>query len=57
MQQYVQEKKTVALGAGFGMFGYVLSTLMGLMTNVILYRRFDISSEVDVWVLAFSFFN
>ena len=56
MQQYVQEKKTVALGAGFGMFGYVLSTLMGLMTNVILYRRFDISSEVDVWVLAFSFF-
>ncbi|MBO7435451.1 oligosaccharide flippase family protein [bacterium] len=56
MQEYVQEKKTVALGAGFGMFGYVLSTLMGLMTNVILYRRFDISSEVDVWVLAFSFF-
>ncbi|MBR5624007.1 oligosaccharide flippase family protein [bacterium] len=56
MQEYVQEKKTVALGAGFGMFGYFLSTVMGLMTNVILYRRFDISSEVDVWVLAFSFF-
>ena len=56
MQEYVQEKKTVALGAGFGMFGYALSTLMGFLTNVILYRRFDISSEVNVWVLAFSFF-
>ena len=59
MQQYVQEKKTVALGAGFSMFGYVLSTLMGLLTNVILYWRFDhsqASSELNIWIIAFSFF-
>lgn len=59
MQKYVQEKKTVALGAGFSMFGYVLSTLMGLLTNVILYWRFDhsqASSELNIWIIAFSFF-
>jgi|GEM_PF-2524510 Membrane protein involved in the export of O-antigen and teichoic acid len=59
MQQYVQEKKTVALGAGFSMFGYVLSTVMGLLTNVILYWRFDhsqASSELNIWIIAFSFF-
>ena len=59
MQEYIQEKKTVALGAGFGMFGYVLSTLMGLLTNIILYWRFDhskASSELNIWIIAFSFF-
>lgn len=59
MQKYVQEKKTVALGAGFSMFGYVLSTIMGLLTNVILYWRFDhsqASSELNIWIIAFSFF-
>ncbi|MBR4465557.1 polysaccharide biosynthesis protein [bacterium] len=59
MQKYVQEKKTVALGAGFSMFGYFLSTLMGLLTNVILYWRFDhsqASSELNIWIIAFSFF-
>ena len=59
MQQYVQEKKTVALGAGFSMFGYALSTVMGLLTNVILYWRFDhsqASSELNIWIIAFSFF-
>ena len=56
MQEYLQEKKTVALGAGFGMFGYALSTILGILTNVVLYRRFDHNSEVELWVVAFSFF-
>lgn len=59
MQEYVQEKKTVALGAGFSLFGYALSTVMGLLTNILLYWRFDHSqagSELNVWIIAFSFF-